>query len=90
MIRLQISAAAFAAICASLPGSVNVENERAPNGDAFVRLDHATVAKLRYLRGPGAGQDRRQNGKAPRARFGNGQSNEASPYQSAFGLLDEP
>jgi hypothetical protein len=30
MIRLQISAAVFAAIVATLPGNVNVENARAP------------------------------------------------------------
>ena len=53
MVRLQISAAAFAAIVATLPGNVNVENKRAPNGDVYVWLDPATVAKLRHLRGPG-------------------------------------
>jgi hypothetical protein len=39
MVRLQISAAAFAAIVATLPGNVNVENKRAPNGDVYVWLD---------------------------------------------------
>jgi hypothetical protein len=37
----------------ALPGNVNVENKRAPNGDVHVWLDPATVAKLRHLRGPG-------------------------------------
>ncbi len=53
MIRLTITPAAFEAIAATLPGSVNVENQRAPNGDVYVWLDHATVAKLKALRGPG-------------------------------------
>ena len=53
MIRLQISPAAFAAIVATLPGNVNVENKRAPNGNYLIWLDQPTVAKLRQLRGPG-------------------------------------
>jgi hypothetical protein len=55
MVRLQISAVAFAAIVATLPGNVNVENQRAPNGDYFVWLDHGVVAKLRHLREPAEG-----------------------------------
>jgi hypothetical protein len=38
---------------ATLPGNVNVENQRVPNGDVYVWLDHATVAKLKALRAPG-------------------------------------
>ena len=53
MVRLQISAAAFAAIADTLPSNVGFENKRAPNGDYFVWLDPATVAKLRQMRGPG-------------------------------------
>jgi hypothetical protein len=53
MVRLQISADAFAAIAETLPGNVNVENQRAPNGDYFVWLDPATVSKLKAIRGPG-------------------------------------
>ena len=48
-----MSAAAFAAIVATLPGNVNIENKRSPHGDYFVWLDPATVAKLKALRGPG-------------------------------------
>jgi hypothetical protein len=51
MVRLQIiSADAFAAIVATLPGNVNVENKRAANGDVYVWLDPATVARLKALR----------------------------------------
>ena len=53
MVLLQISSAAFEAIEATLPGNVNVESKRAPNGDYFVWLDPATVANLKALRGPG-------------------------------------
>jgi hypothetical protein len=53
MIRLRISPAAFEAIAATLPGSVGFENKRATNGDWFIWLDHATVAKLTAMRGPG-------------------------------------
>ena len=45
--------AAFQTIVDTLPGNVNVENQRAPNGDVYVWLDRATVAKLKALRGPG-------------------------------------
>jgi hypothetical protein len=53
MIRLQITPLAFDAICATLPASVGYENKRAANGDWFIWLDHATVAKLGRLRAPG-------------------------------------
>jgi hypothetical protein len=54
MVRIAISQVAFDAIVATLPlGSVAVEPERAENGDVYVWLDHATVAKLRHLRGQG-------------------------------------
>src|ERR1700722_6086721 len=33
-------------------GSVAVEPERAPDGSVGIWLDHATVAKLRSMRGP--------------------------------------
>jgi hypothetical protein len=53
MVRLQISIAAFSAIASKLPASVGFENARAPNGDVYVWLDHATVARLKAMRGPG-------------------------------------
>jgi hypothetical protein len=36
------------------PGSVAVEPERAPDSSVGIWLDHATIAKLRAMRGPGA------------------------------------
>jgi hypothetical protein len=53
MVRISISPAVFTAIVATLPGNVNVENKRAPNGDVYVWLDPSTVAKLKAMRGPG-------------------------------------
>jgi hypothetical protein len=53
MIRIAISPEAFEAIVATLPGNVGFENQRAPNGDWYIWLDHATIAKLNALHGPG-------------------------------------
>ena len=47
------SAAAFNAICATLPGNINVENKRAPNGDVYVWLDRSTIARLNHMRATG-------------------------------------
>jgi hypothetical protein len=49
----QCFAAAFEAIRATLPSSVGVEENRAPNGDYFIWLDPRYVDRLRALRGPG-------------------------------------
>jgi len=54
MIRITISAEAYAAIAASLPwGTVGVERERAQNGHIYIWLDPRVVNKLKALRGPG-------------------------------------
>jgi hypothetical protein len=54
MVRIAISQAAFDAIANTMAlGSVGFENARAPKNEVYVWLDHATVAKLRHLRGPG-------------------------------------
>jgi hypothetical protein len=53
MIRIAITPAAYAAIAGTLPGNIGVERGRAENGDVFVWLDQATVAKLKAMRGPG-------------------------------------
>jgi hypothetical protein len=53
MLRITITAAAFDAIAATLPSSVGVEAQRAPNGDYFIWLDPRYVDRLRALRGPG-------------------------------------
>jgi hypothetical protein len=54
MVKITISAQAFAAIASTLPlGTVVVEPERAPDGSVGLWLDHATLAKLNRARGPG-------------------------------------
>jgi hypothetical protein len=53
MIRITTTTAAFEAIAATLPSSVGVEQNRAPNGDYFIRLDPRYVDRLRAMRGPG-------------------------------------
>jgi hypothetical protein len=54
VIRIAITEAAFDAIAANLPlGSVGYENESNANGERYVWLDHAVVARLRSMRGPG-------------------------------------
>ncbi len=54
MIRIAISAEAFEAIAASMPlGSVGYENKATERGERTVWLDHAVLARLRAMRGPG-------------------------------------
>lgn len=57
MIRITMTPAACAAIAATLPSSVGVEEQRAPNGDYFIWLDRRVVDRLvdrlRAMRGPG-------------------------------------
>jgi hypothetical protein len=53
MIRIAITPAAYAAIAGMLPGDVGVERARAENGDIYIWLDSAVVAKLKALHGPG-------------------------------------
>ena len=53
MIRISITPAAFQAIAATLPSSVGVEQNCAPNGDYFIWLDPRYVDRLREMRGPG-------------------------------------
>jgi hypothetical protein len=53
MIRIAITPAAYAAIAATLPGSVGVEPGRAPNGDFLIRFDPAVVNRLAAKRDPG-------------------------------------
>jgi hypothetical protein len=53
MIRIALTPAAYAAIAATLPGTVGVEPQRAPNADYFVWLDPAVVNRLAAMRGPG-------------------------------------
>jgi hypothetical protein len=54
MIKIAISVEAFEAIAATLPlGSVGYENETNERGERHIGLDHAVVARLRAMRGPG-------------------------------------
>jgi hypothetical protein len=54
MIRIAISQAAFDAIVATMQlGSVGFENATDEQGRRSIWLDHAVVARLRALRGPG-------------------------------------
>jgi hypothetical protein len=54
MIRIAISEAAFEAIAATLLlGNVSHENATNERGERYVWLDHAVVAHLRAMRGPG-------------------------------------
>jgi hypothetical protein len=52
MLRIAISPAAYAAIAATMPGSVGAEPERAPSGDYRNWLDPGVVNRLKTMRGP--------------------------------------
>jgi hypothetical protein len=52
MIRIATSSAPYAVIAATLPSSVGVEQNRAPNGDCSIWLDPRFVDRLRAMRGP--------------------------------------
>jgi hypothetical protein len=53
MIRLAITPAAYAVIVATLPASVGLEQNSAPNGEFYVWLDLKYVDQLRAMRKPG-------------------------------------
>ena len=54
MVQIAISQAAFDAIAATMQlGSVGFENQTNERGEKLIWLDHAVVARLRALRGPG-------------------------------------
>ena len=54
MIKIATSEAAFEAISRTLPlGNVGYENETNERGERPIWLDHAVVARLRAMRGPG-------------------------------------
>jgi hypothetical protein len=54
MIKIAISQAAFDAIARTLAlGSVGYENQINEQGERLIWLDHAVVARLRAMRGPG-------------------------------------
>ena len=54
MIKIAISVEAFEAIARTLAlGSVGFENKTNKRGEKLIWLDHAAVARLRAMRGPG-------------------------------------
>jgi hypothetical protein len=54
MVKIAISQAAFEAIAWTLPlRSVGYENAVNENGERLIWLDHAVVARLKAVRGPG-------------------------------------
>jgi hypothetical protein len=54
MIRIAITEAAFAAICATMPvGFVGYENATNERGERLMWLEPRVVDRLRTLRGPG-------------------------------------
>ena len=53
MIRIAITATAFDAIAATLPGSVGFERHPDDDGQRLVWLEPHVLAKLRTLRRPG-------------------------------------
>lgn len=52
MIRIEISAPAYAAIAASIPEQSRLEALRSPSGGFYLWLDKATLNKLKAARGP--------------------------------------
>jgi hypothetical protein len=52
MIRITLSAAAYAALASAIPSGLGVHQERAPNGESYVWVDRPLVDRLRALRGP--------------------------------------
>jgi hypothetical protein len=52
MIRIAISAAAFDAIAATLPGSFGDEGELTADGERMIWLEPAVANRLRRVRGP--------------------------------------
>lgn len=53
MIRIEISAAAYAAIAALIPAHRLLEAHRSPQGGFYLWLDKVTVNRLRAARGHG-------------------------------------
>ena len=53
MIRIEISAAAYAALCAGVPEHRRLEAQGSPSGGFYLWLDKTTVNKFKAARGPG-------------------------------------
>jgi hypothetical protein len=55
MIRIEISAAAYAAISDGVPEPSRLPAQASPTGGFYLWLDKVTVNRLRAFRGPGEG-----------------------------------
>jgi hypothetical protein len=53
MIRIEITAAAYAALCAGVPPERRLEALPSPTGGFYLWLDKMTLAKFNHARGPG-------------------------------------
>jgi hypothetical protein len=53
MIRIEITAAAYAALCAGTPPERRLEALPSPSGGFYLLLDKMTLAKFSRARGPG-------------------------------------
>jgi hypothetical protein len=53
MIRIEISAAAYAALCAGVPPERRLEALPSPTGGFYLWLDKMTLAKFNRALGPG-------------------------------------
>lgn len=53
MIRIEISAAAYAALCAGVPEEKRLEALPSPAGGFYLWLDKMTLAQFKAARGPG-------------------------------------
>ena len=53
MIRIEISAAAYAALCEGVPPDSRLPAEPSPSGGFYLWLDRMTLNKLMAARGPG-------------------------------------
>jgi hypothetical protein len=52
MIRIEITAAAYAALCAGVPPDSRLPPEPSPSGGFYLWLDKITLNKLMAARGP--------------------------------------
>lgn len=52
MIRIEVTAAAYAALCADVPEQGRLPAEPSPSGGLYLWLDKMTLAKLTAARGP--------------------------------------
>jgi hypothetical protein len=61
MIRITISAEAYTAMAATLPGNVGIERQRAQNSDVYIWLDPGIVNRLKVTVRPARELQRRDH-----------------------------